>query len=225
MSRRLRATRNPPTGIWNASIGYPGDPAYREFHRDIGFDRPIDELTPVITAEHLRRPTGFRYWRVTDRTGDHREPYDPVVARRPRSRNTRSNSSPAVGARWIGWPTASQIAPPVLVAPFDAELFGHWWWEGPEFLDAMLRALPAAGLEAITPIDYLQRHPTNPVATPGASSWGAGGHAQVWLNDQTDWIHQGTRAYLGHRPSSGETRSPMPRAGNCCWPRRATGRS
>ena len=29
--------------------------------------------------------------------------------------------------------------PPVVVAPYDAELFGHWWFEGPEFLEFFIR--------------------------------------------------------------------------------------
>jgi 1,4-alpha-glucan branching enzyme len=80
--------------------------------------------------------------------------------------------------------------PPLVVAPFDAELFGHWWYEGPEFLDFFIRrACEQHELRFITPESYLQRHPVNQVATPAGSSWGEEGHCRVWLNEKNQWIY------------------------------------
>ena len=71
--------------------------------------------------------------------------------------------------------------PPLVVAPYDAELFGHWWYEGPEFLDFVVRKAyyDQKLFELITPEQYLRRHPTNQIATPSPSSWGEEGRRRV----------------------------------------------
>ena len=81
--------------------------------------------------------------------------------------------------------------PPLVVAPYDAELFGHWWYEGPEFLDYFVRkaCCDQQVFELITPGDYLGLYPTNQVATPSPSSWGEQGHFRVWLNERNEWIY------------------------------------
>jgi len=73
---------------------------------------------------------------------------------------------------------------PVIVAPFDAELFGHWWFEGPMWLDAVIRKLASGSgrLELVTLSEYLAEYPTNEVTTPCMSSWGDKGFSEVWLN-------------------------------------------
>src|SRR5208283_1618475 len=72
-----------------------------------------------------------------------------------------------------------------------AELFGHWWYEGPEFLDYFARKLfyDQKTVALITPGDYLHRHPTNQIAAPCESSWGEEGYWRVWLNEKNEWIY------------------------------------
>jgi 1,4-alpha-glucan branching enzyme len=79
---------------------------------------------------------------------------------------------------------------PVVVAPYDAELFGHWWYEGPAFLAAVLREVDALGdLGAISLGGYLARHGTAQVARPAASSWGERGYNAAWLTGETGWVY------------------------------------
>src|SRR5262249_22076727 len=80
--------------------------------------------------------------------------------------------------------------PPIMVAPYDAELFGHWWYEGPEFLDYFVRKawFDQKVFSMITPEDYLRAHHTNQIAKPSASSWGEEGYYRVWLNEKNEWI-------------------------------------
>jgi len=80
--------------------------------------------------------------------------------------------------------------PPLVLSPYDAELFGHWWYEGPEFLDLFVRKAyyDQKIFSFITPQEYLRRHPTNQVATPAASSWGEQGYWRSWLNETNEWI-------------------------------------
>jgi 1,4-alpha-glucan branching enzyme len=82
------------------------------------------------------------------------------------------------------------VLPPLIVSPYDAELFGHWWYEGPQFLDFYVRKLccDQHQIELITPSQYLQRHPTHQIATPSTSSWGEEGYCKLWLNESNQWI-------------------------------------
>jgi 1,4-alpha-glucan branching enzyme len=108
---------------------------------------------------------------------------------------------PPANTRGIFWTNASRRSqarrafldrPPIIVAPYDAELFGHWWYEGPgipRFPRAQALQRPENPLSLITPGEYLHRHPTNQIATPGASSWGEEGYWRAWLNESNEWIY------------------------------------
>ena len=80
---------------------------------------------------------------------------------------------------------------PILTIPFDAELFGHWWYEGPLFLEQFIRQAAAVRdeFQLTTPGDYLRRHQTQEVVSPAATSWGEGGYWTVWLEQRTAWIY------------------------------------
>ena len=81
--------------------------------------------------------------------------------------------------------------PPLVVSPYDAELFGHWWFEGPMFLDFLFRKMhfDQDVVKPITPPEFLDRYPDCEVAQPPMSTWGARGFAEVWLNPANDWIY------------------------------------
>jgi 1,4-alpha-glucan branching enzyme len=129
--------------VWSADEGYPGHPLYREFYRDIGFDLDIDVVRPYIHDSGRRVATGLKYHRVTGRVDlGAKLPYDPDAARAQAERH----ADEFVAGRWA---QASALAavmdrPPLIVAPYDAELFGHWWHEGPIFLDRVMRLLAVA---------------------------------------------------------------------------------
>jgi 1,4-alpha-glucan branching enzyme len=80
---------------------------------------------------------------------------------------------------------------PIVVSPYDAELFGHWWYEGPEFIHAVLRKIATQSevVKLATPSDYIEEYPANQVATPSLSSWGHKGYNEVWLHKNNDWIY------------------------------------
>jgi len=175
--------------VWSAQLGYPGDPVYREFYRDIGWDLELDYVRPYIQPTGERKNTGFKYYRITGKT-DQKDPYDPVAAReraQAHAANFLFNRE-----RQIEY-LASRMGerPPIVVAPYDAELYGHWWFEGPWFLEALIRHAAAANgpVELATPSDYLEKVPDNQVATPQMSSWGEQGYAATWLSPNNDWIY------------------------------------
>src|SRR5260370_13414775 len=80
---------------------------------------------------------------------------------------------------------------PILVVPFDAELFGHWWFEGPRFLELFIRkaAFDQREFRLATPSEYLATHPTQQTIEPGASTWGDKGHLEVWIDKNNSWIY------------------------------------
>src|SRR4051794_7046212 len=156
--------------VWSAKHGYPGDPHYRDFYRDIGFDLPLDYIGPYIHPEGHRMATGFKYQAITHDKLHDKWVYDPNVARGKaglHASHFRGNMEKQA-ARLAG----GMDRPPIIVSPYDAELYGHWWYEGPVFLGDVFRQLhhDQSTLESISCGDYLDRHATNQVSTPCASS-------------------------------------------------------
>jgi 1,4-alpha-glucan branching enzyme len=174
--------------VWSRDEGYPGDARYRDFYRDIGFDLDYDYIKAYLPASGPRGFTGLKYYRITSRAPE-KQPYDRTAALEAAA----EHAGQFFTARLAQVQSVAGMLdrPPVIVAPYDAELFGHWWYEGPEFLDALVRRAcrDPQELTLITPSEYLQRHPTNQVATPSASSWGEEGYWRVWLNEKTEWIY------------------------------------
>lgn len=175
--------------VWSSKIGYPGDPDYREFYRDIGFDLDMDYIAPYIDPIGIRINTGLKYYRITG-AGKHKEPYD--------HRNALDKATEHAGnfmsnrEKQIDYLSSLMDRPPIIVAPYDAELFGHWWYEGPDWINFLIRkiAFEQDKITLATPSDYLRHHPRNQICTPSFSSWGAGGYSHVWLDQSNDWIYR-----------------------------------
>lgn len=174
--------------VWSAEEGYPGDPAYRDFYRDIGHEQPEEYLRRFGFVDGQRHYTGIKYHRITTRNGE-KEIYrrdwamGAVEAHATDFMESRK--------RQIAHLRELMGVPAVVVSPFDAELFGHWWFEGPEFLDLFLRkaAYDQDVFRFITPTDFLRLHPTAQICFPSASSWGHKGYWEVWLDESNAWIY------------------------------------
>jgi 1,4-alpha-glucan branching enzyme len=173
--------------VWSSDEGYPSDISYRDFYRDIGHDLPLEYIGPYLPEGRIRMNTGFKYHAVTGKT-DQKLPYDPDAAARKvgeHAENFIYNQRKRV--QRLG---RLMERPPVIVSPFDAELFGHWWYEGPAWLEAVIRGVAKSDvLSLVTPIEYLKTHPTHQVSTPAFSSWGTKGYSEVWLDGSNDWIY------------------------------------
>ncbi|MCL6638319.1 MAG: DUF1957 domain-containing protein [Firmicutes bacterium] len=175
--------------VWDRHTGYPGHPDYREFYRDIGYDLDLEYLAPYLPPGNVRCDTGVKYYRITGRDKP-KEPYLPLRARERAAADAAdfvTKTQAQVDAL-----AAEMKRPPVVVAPYDAELYGHWWFEGPLWLEEVCRQVHTrqAGLSLITPSDYLGKWIENQVVNLSASSWGEGGYNQVWLNPSNDWIYR-----------------------------------
>ena len=150
--------------VWSRSMGYPGDGAYLEFHK-----------------KHF--PGGMRYWRITSGEADLglKEPYDP-------SRTASRVEEHAAHFVSVLERTLEGRSSGAVTALYDTELFGHWWFEGPEWLYHVVRRLAASPVEPVTAGGALEAlSPTTFVSLP-EGSWGQGGFHWIWLNDDTSWI-------------------------------------
>ncbi len=153
--------------VWSRHHGYPGDEWYLEFHK-------------------IRWPGGLKYWRVTGPDADlgGKGSYDPHRARE------RLEEHGSHFAWLLGQIQREEEVGPggVTMAPFDTELFGHWWFEGVEFLGEMYRRLPAQGaVVPVTASQHLDAFPPQQVLRPLEGSWGADGNFSMWLNEDTRW--------------------------------------
>ncbi len=155
--------------IWSRHQGYPGDEWYLEFHK-------------------IRWPGGLKLWRVSGANVDlgAKRPYEPRTAL-DRAADHASHfahllESVAQEQR--------QDGAGVIVAPFDTELFGHWWFEGADFLAATYRALRGKGVHAVMASRHLEAHPPRTALQLAEGSWGANGDHSMWLNDRTAWTWQ-----------------------------------
>ncbi len=157
--------REPVTArqVWSRQIGYPGDPRYLDFHK-------------------RHDPSGLRLWRVSHAQGDlgNKLPYWPSLAEE------------ALGDHSLHFARLIESLPfgesGILTAPFDAELFGHWWFEGPRFLEHFLEVLVEGPVRTTTPSEILLENLDSTPHTLVEGSWGEGGRHDVWLTESTQLI-------------------------------------
>ncbi len=175
--------------VWDKNEGYPGDYYYREFYRDIGYDLDIEYISPYIGENHIRIDTGIKYYRITGKT-DRKEVYNPQIA----SERAAEHAGNFLFNRekQVEYLASQMDRPPIIVSPYDAELFGHWWYEGPQWIDYLLRKMhyDQDNIKTITPWEYLNLYPTNQVASLPMTSWGHKGYSEMWLDQPNDWIYR-----------------------------------
>ncbi len=161
--RDPRSTRQ----VWSRQEGYPGDEWYLEFHK-------------------MRWPGGLKLWRVTGGDVDlgGKQPYVPGRAR------DRARVHAEHFAHLLQRIAASEMRGRVIVAPFDTELFGHWWFEGVDFVADVYRCLTNMDVRPVTAREHVARHPPRDVVQLSEGSWGANGDFSMWMNDQTSWTWQ-----------------------------------
>jgi 1,4-alpha-glucan branching enzyme len=173
--------------VWSRDQGYPGDWIYRDFYRDVGFDLDFDYVRPYLPSPDHRGFTGLKYHRITG--PGFKEPYDRDAALGRAAEHAQHFLDSRINQ--IRHLAHVMGRPPVLISPYDAELFGHWWYEGVEFLNFFMRKAhyDQQCFKLTTPNEYLRYFPTQQVVTPSASSWGEEGYWRVWLNETNEWIY------------------------------------
>ncbi|MFO0661996.1 MAG: 1,4-alpha-glucan branching protein domain-containing protein [Polyangiaceae bacterium] len=187
--------------VWSREVGYPGNPYYRDFYRDVGYDLSEDQLLGEVGPFGARIMTGLKYHRITGKM-DQKLPYQPGVA----SERAKIDAANFLAHReaQVRELAATMPVQPIVVSPYDSELFGHWWFEGPQFLEALFRVLQPMAKQndvigAITLRKYLERHLSALLATHWLRR--AGGFGEVWAGPSAArfWrhIHHSSR-YVMH---------------------------
>lgn len=163
--------RDPETGkqVWSGDEGYPGDPDYLEFHL---------------------RGGPLKYNRITDRKGTFKQPYVPEWA----DSKASSHAQHFVQNRNLRFDYIKNWfwKKPIVVATYDAELFGHHWYEGPRFLYYMFKKMyyDQNQTELTTPSHYLAEHQYNQEIYPTSSSWGDKGTFDKWMVGSVSWMYR-----------------------------------
>lgn len=173
--------------IWSSTSGYPCDRRYREFYRDIGYDLPLDYIGPYVEEDGNRVFTGFKYCAITG-PGNGKVPYSLELGKELAERHAAnflynvSNKAERVG-KIIGRVPFSTVG-------IDCELFGHWWFEGVEWLEQVLRQSVNSTVDLTTPTAFLSEKPDLQIARPSFSSWGDGGFNGTWLDGSNSWLYR-----------------------------------
>ncbi len=172
--------------VWSAKDGYPGASEYREFHRDIGWDLTNKKLQEI--GLDSPRPLCIKLHKVTDQkiSLEKKDVYDPQSA----SRKVKEHAKQYIFDRQkqLNKLEEKMGINALLVAPFDAELFGHWWFEGPEFLSEIFLQAGINQLKLTRLKDVLLKSPKLQLCEPSPSSWGQGGYHHYWLNESNSWV-------------------------------------
>jgi 1,4-alpha-glucan branching enzyme len=155
--------------VWSKWQGYPGDGWYLEFHKK-------------------HNPGGLRYWRVTGPEADLGDKlvYEPQRAEECTGHHTTHFMDVTKGV--LRRHLEQTGAPGVICAPYDTELYGHWWLEGIRWLYRVLKAMhDDPEVELVTCSEYLEKHPPTATIALPEGSWGEGGFHYMWLNESTEW--------------------------------------
>lgn len=165
--------RNNDSGqqVWSATFGYPGDFWYREFHKKDGI-------------------SGLQYWRVGGAGLDlaYKPFYEPQRAQE-RVRDHARHFANLIDELLSGYAGRTNGSFGVISAAYDTELFGHWWFEGVDWLKEVLRNLSANDrIDLTTASGIVEQHPPDRVLNLPESSWGSGGGHFTWMNVDTKWM-------------------------------------
>jgi 1,4-alpha-glucan branching enzyme len=154
--------------VWSGEHGYPGDGRYLDFHK-----------------KHY--PGGHRYWRVTDPQADlgDKQIYQPDEIESMLEAHA-AHFVELIGGILDGDPLV-EPGLGVVCAPFDAELFGHWWFEGPRWVEKVCRKMAHSDVRPVQCSQYMAEHPPQGVVQLPEGSWGEGGFHWIWLNEWTEW--------------------------------------
>ena len=172
--------------VWSSREGFPGDKSYREFHKDLGWE--IDSSKLLEKGISTSRPLAIKYHKITgnDKSLGQKEFYIKEEA----EKRVKEHAEEYLQQRFdqLKNLTHSSFFKPILIAPFDAELFGHWWYEGPLFIENIIKKASKYKIKLTHLKEILSEKPSLQICEPCPSSWGQGGYHNYWLNDKNSWI-------------------------------------
>lgn len=175
--------------VWSSICGYPGDFNYREFYKDIGYELDWDYIKRYVSKSGHRVDTGIKYHKITGKDCEkqlYNDSNAKAVAEMQADHFMHSRIEQIENA------SKNMKVPPIVTCPYDAELYGHWWYEGPYWLYVLFKKIyhNQNTFELITPSEYLEKYPNIQECAPAISTWGAHGYNEVWLNPGNDYMYR-----------------------------------
>jgi 1,4-alpha-glucan branching enzyme len=183
--------------VWSAKSGYPADIDYRDFFEDAVYELSEDEARRFIHPEGIRVPSGIKYKKITGK--GKKEIYDPDVA----AGKVKDHASHFIRhiSSILSEVGSYMDSEPTITVAFDAELFGHWWYEGCGWLEEVLAGLSEQhDIMMISGNRFLEMSRRYETVTPESSSWGKKGYSETWINPRNDWmvryVHSATEQFV-----------------------------
>jgi 1,4-alpha-glucan branching enzyme len=173
--------------VWSSTLGYPGDVDYREFYRDIAYEREWDYIKPYVHEDGIRIDTGIKHKRIT---GEGEE--KAIYVRKWAEGKIQAHADHFLYAieNEINEHGDQCYPPYLMVTPFDAELFGHWWFEGPEWIGQVIKK-GQNRIHFVTPESYIDRHYQDfETSHISFSTWGREGYGDVWINEKNQYLYR-----------------------------------
>lgn len=182
--------------VWSKTTGYPGDPRYKEWYRDVAWDADWDYLPEYFKIGGFRRNSGLKYYRITGKeiSLDRKEYYRPDWA----AQAAAEHAGQFIFHRGVQanefWQKNKRK--PIYLSAYDGELFGHWWEEGPYWLELVFRKMlyDQSTVRPITPTEYLAEQHHHQRLTPGITTWGEGDYFDTWLDTRSyqpnAWVYR-----------------------------------
>ncbi len=155
--------------VWSGEVGYPGEPDYLDFHK-----------------KHY--PSMMRYWRVTDSKADmmYKSAYHPDWINDKIDHQANHFIHHIENTLNHNFSNTGRLA--TLCTPFDTELFGHWWFEGPKFLKAVIKGLHSSPyVNSVTATEQIDSFMPVEVMGLPEGSWGENNNHDVWVNEENKW--------------------------------------
>ena len=170
--------------VWSRESGYPGDGRYKEWYRDLGYDADWNYLPEYWKTASVRRMTGLKYYRITSKEtpANEKQAYHPEMAAQAVSDQAAQFVEHRGSQAEYLRNNFNQV--PCVVSAYDAELFGHWWEEGPSWIEMVFRKMnfDQKRVRPVTPAEFLCEHPSHQLLMPGASTWGKNATFETWLD-------------------------------------------
>jgi 1,4-alpha-glucan branching enzyme len=182
--------------VWSREAGYPGDPRYKEWYRDLGYDAGWEYLPDYFKTGNVRRNTGLKYYRITGKNMPlhEKQPYNPNWAWD--AVNEQAGQFVCHRGAQAHFQREKFKTKPIAVSAYDAELFGHWWEEGPHWIETVFRKMccDQNSVRPCTPSEFLAEHSRHQLMMPGASTWGKKATYETWLDGRNyrpnTWVYR-----------------------------------
>lgn len=174
--------------VWSAQDGYPGNYHYREYYRDIGHDLDFNYIHHYLKSDGIRINTGIKYHRITGKQ-EFKEYYNPDLAMEVCGNQASDFLNKRIAHAESFYADHGQ--PAIIVSPYDAELYGHWWYEGPQFIEFLFKKMhfDQSTIQSIHATESPGMIPRIQSVKMSMSSWGENGYGDVWLNQTNEWIY------------------------------------